>query len=874
MTLLAIAAVAWPHTASAQADATAAAVDYAQHIKPLLQEHCVDCHGPDAQQSGLRLDAYGLILRGGDRGPGLVAGKPQESVLLHALRGTGGVQRMPEGLPALKPEQIALVERWIAQGARGPADEPFPPARRSGADHWAFQRVVRPPVPAVAQRDWVRNPIDCFILARLEAAGMKPAAEAPRATLIRRLSLDLLGLPPSVDEIEAFLRDTRPDAYERLVDRLLASPHYGERWGRHWLDVARYADSNGYTIDGPRLIWKYRDWVIDALNRDLPFDQFTIEQLAGDMLPGATLQQVVATGFHRNTLINQEGGTDQEQFRVEAVVDRIDTTGMAFLGLTLGCARCHEHKYDPVSQREFYQLFALFNGADEPTIRVPSPQQEEQLRQARAAVAQAEQRLRQFDAAALQRRRAWEEQLADAVSRFKWTVLQPAEYASAGGATLTVLEDRSLLAAGKIPDADTYTVTMEVPLRGVTAVRLEALTHDSLPRGGPGLAGNGNFVLTDVQIGRRTLAEPDTLHPVRIVRAVADHEQDRFPIAHAIDDEPQQTGWAINVASGSLNVARQAVFVLERPLADDDTRLTVTLRHGHRNRYSLGRFRISVTAAPPDVVTLPEDVRAALAVPEAQRTAEQRQLLAVELLRDEPQRVPLQEAVNRAQQALADLEKQIPTTLVMRERATPRPTHIHIRGDFLRLGAPVEPDVPAVLPPLRPSGQRATRLDFARWLVQPDHPLTPRVTVNRVWQHYFGRGIVETENDFGTQGAAPTHPELLDWLASELVRQGWSLKALHRLIVTSATYRQASHVTEEHRRRDPHNRLLTRGPRYRLEAEAVRDQALALCGLLSRKMYGPSVFPPQPDGLWQAAFNGRDRRWPTSSGEDRYRRGL
>jgi mono/diheme cytochrome c family protein len=867
--VVAMAGIVWTPSARSQSEAP---VDYQRHIKPLLHEHCIDCHGPDAQQSGLRLDAYPLILQGGDRGPGLLPGKPQQSVLLHALRGTGGVQRMPEGLPALKAEQIALVERWIAQGARGPADEPFPPAARSGADHWAFQPVVRPKVPEVAQRDWVRNPIDCFILARLEAAGLQPAAEASRATLIRRLSLDLLGLPPSTDEVEAFVGDPRPDAYERLVDRLLASPHFGERWGRHWLDAARYADSNGYTIDGPRLIWKYRDWVIEALNRDLPFDQFTIEQLAGDMLPGATLQQIVATGFHRNTLINQEGGTDQEQFRVEAVVDRIDTTGMVFLGLTLGCARCHEHKYDPVSQREFYQLFALFNGADEPSIRVPSPQQEEQLRQARAAVAEAERRLRQFDAAALQRRRDWEQCLAQAVAQFKWTALQPSDYASSGGATLTVLDDRSLLVAGKVPDSDTYTVTMEIPLRGVTAVLLEALTHDTLPRGGPGLAANGNFVLTDVQIGRRTLAEPDTLHPVRIVRAVADHEQDRFPIAHAIDDDPQQTGWAINVTSGSLNVARQAVFVLERPLADDDTRLTVTLRHGHRNRYNLGRFRISVTAAAPEVVTLPEDVRAALAVPEAQRSAEQQQLLAVELLRDEPQRVPLQEAVNRAQQALADLEKQIPTTLVLRERATPRPTHIHIRGDFLRLGAAVEPGVPAVLPPLRPAGDRPTRLDFARWLVQADHPLTPRVTVNRVWQHYFGRGIVETENDFGTQGAAPTHPELLDYLASELVRQGWSLKALHRLIVTSAAYRQSSQVTPEALAADPNNRLWGRQSRLRLEAEIIRDQALAASGLLARGVGGPSVFPPQPSGIY--SFTQNKKNWVPSTGADRYRRGM
>ncbi len=852
-------------------------VDFARDVKPILAARCISCHGVEEQKSGLRLDAGSLVHRGGDQGVGVVPGKGADSLLIKAVIGGGDIPRMPLDEEPLSTEQIALLKRWIDQGAKYPPDEKIAPAARRKSTHWSFQPVKPPRLPSVRSAAWCRNAIDRFILAKLESLGMQPSAEADRVTLARRVYLDLIGLPPTPQELDRFAADDRPGAYERLVDRLLASPRYGERWGRHWLDVARYADSHGYTIDGPRSIWPYRDWVIDALNRDLPFDEFTIQQIAGDMLPAAadprgTLDQLVATGLHRNTLVNQEGGTDQEQFRVEAVVDRISTTAGAYLGLTLGCARCHNHKYDPITQREFYQIFALFNGADEPSVPVPSIEQAQRQQAITAELRAAEAKLRQYEAGMEQRRRELEDRLAKLPLEVKWFPLKPTEFHSAGGATLTRQDDESILVGGRLPTSDTYTVTFEVPVRGVTALRLEALTDDSLPAKGPGLAANGNFVLTDFKVARRTLAEPDIHHPVKIIAATADYSQPQFPVEQAIDDDPERSGWAINVSGGKLNVNRSAVFVLEKPLAEDDVRVTLNLVHGHTGSYSLGRFRVSVTPAPAEVLALPDDVRAALSLPAEKRTAEQKKALQVELQLHEPGRSPLQAEVNRIKAQLDALDKTVPTTLVMRERSQPRETFIHLRGDFLRHGARVQPDVFAVLPPFPRDVKRPTRLDFARWLVDPANPLTPRVTINRLWQAYFGHGIVDTENDFGTQGDRPSHPELLDWLASEFVQQAWSLKALHRLIVTSATYRQTSTATPQQLQADRYNKWLGRQSRLRLEAEMVRDTALRAAGLLSDKIGGPSVFPPQPAGIYD--FTQNQKNWKPSEGADRYRRGV
>ncbi len=775
----------------------------------------------------------------------------------------------------MKPLALALLGTLLAVCllAGAPRDD--------ARTHWAFQPPRRPAEPALRDSGWVRNPIDGFVLERLERAGLRPAPEADRATLIRRLSLDLLGIPPSLTEVDEFVHDPRPDAYERVADRLLASPHYGERWGRHWLDLARYADSNGYTIDGARSIWKYRDWVIDALNRDLPFDQFTICQIAGDMLPGATVDQQIATGFHRNTLRNEEGGTDQEQFRIDAVADRLNTTGAVFLGLTVGCARCHDHKYDPISQREYYQMFALLNNADEPTLSVPTSQQAKESPALIAEIAEAEKRLAMVDENSATRQAAWE-RLLTGRRDVEWTVLDPIEFRSRGGATIRKLADGSLLVAGTIPERDTYTVVAGVPPGDITAVRLEALTDDSLPRRGPGLAANGNFVLSEfsVRAGGDPVAGEQAAQVLEITQAVADHSQAKYPIEAAADKNPQ-TGWAINTADGKLNTDRTAVFVLAAsppaPAGDaepaDGRRWTFTLEQQHAAaRYSIGRLRLSVTNASRDVVRLPPDVRAALAIAPAERSDEEQKRIAAEFRKTDSERMPVAARVAELKQLHEQLKASVTTTLVMRERAEPRETYVHFRGDFLRPGERVEPAVPAALPPLEPAGTAPNRLDLARWLVDPRNPLTARVTINRIWQRHFGAGLVATENDFGSQGERPTHPELLDWLATEFMARGWSLKAMHRLIVTSASYRQSSRFRADLHAVDPNNKLLGRQARLRLEAEVIRDVALSAGGLLATEIGGPGVYPPQPEGVYR--FTQVPKYWKEVQGPDRYRRGM
>ena len=843
-------------------------VDFLRDVQPILAAHCHECHGPDEQESGFRTDSGAALLAGGNSGPALLAGASGKSRLIKAVRGGDEqVSKMPPEGPALSPRQIELLARWIDEGAKVPGQSPAVSEGKK-SDHWSFQPLGNVEPPPVKNTAWVRSPLDAFILARLEAATLAPSPAADKATLIRRLSLDLTGLPPTVAQVDAFMADERGDAYPRLVNRLLGSPHYGERWGRHWLDVARYADSNGYTIDSGRSIWKYRDWVIDAMNRDLPFDQFTIEQLAGDMLSGARTDQIVATGFHRNTLVNEEGGTDDEQFRVEAVVDRVSTTGEAFLGLTLGCARCHEHKFDPISQREFYELFAIFNNCDEPALPVPTDQQAKEMPALLAEIKQSEKRLAMVDANVAGRQAEWESRFAGRTV-VTWTVLDAAAQSS-GGATISKLPDNSLLAAGEKHSGDTYTVTAPLPNHATGAIMLEALPHESLPGKGPGRSKAGGFVLSEFSA---SVVSPDgQTEQLPIAAARSDFSPLDGPIAHAIDGDPK-TGWRVTVEK-DLGVPRSAVFVLAEELAaSDGSKLSVTLAHNSKEEpLQIGRFRISVTGADREVLALPTAVRDALAMSSNQRTTEQAAALAKAYQQIDPERVPLAFQIARLHERKKQIEKAITTTLVMRERKEPRATHIHLRGDFLSLGAAVEPGVPDVLPPLAARGSRPDRLDFARWLVDPANPLTARVTVNRVWQRYFGRGLVATENDFGTQGDRPTHPRLLDWLSRQFIDNGWSLKALHRVIVTSATYRQSSRARDDLTAADPLNRLLGRQTRLRLEAEAIRDVTLAASGLLSDEIGGPGVYPPQPEGIYR--FTQQKKFWGTSQGSDRYRRGM
>jgi hypothetical protein len=845
-------------------------VDYERDVAPILSKNCYRCHGPKKQQGGLALHVQDRAMAGGDSGPAIVPGKGAESRLIRYVAGLDEDYQMPPddaGKP-LSSEQIGLLRAWIDQGARWSGAGSASVAK-TASDHWSFRPPRRVTPPAVKRPGWVRNPIDSFVLAHLEREGMSPSPEADKATLIRRVSLDLTGLPPTIAEVDAFLTDDRPDAYERLVDRLLASPHLGECWGRHWLDKARYADTNGYEKDRDRSIWPYRDWVIRSINEDMPFDRFTIQQIAGDLLPNATTSQKVATGFHRNTMINEEGGIDVEEFRFTSVVDRVATTGAVWLGLTLGCAQCHSHKYDPISQREYYGFFAFLNNADEPEIDLPDPAIAARRAAIQGEIARLKAGLRDHypseGPGSLKAKVAtWE----DTLKPVRWAVLTPTRLASKKHATLTVQPDGSVLASGDKPNNDVYTVELTTDLKGITALRLEVLTDPSLPEGGPGRAPLfqvGDFLLTEFQLAVETSGKP---RPVRFAGATEDYTAKGRSAAMAIDGV-SDTGWSVN---GGVGKDHAAVFELAGDLGDvAGTRLIVTMHQEYIHQTTIGRFRISSTTDPRPVRAsgVPADVEAILLVPRARRTESQGRRLEQYYLSIAPELAQAREPIAALRRSLP----RFPTTMVMQERRPEhaRTTHVHRRGEFLKPAEPVEPGVPAVLHPLPPGAPR-NRLMLARWLVAPENPLVGRVVTNQLWQAYFGRGLVSTTEDFGTQGARPSHPELLDWLATEVIRQGWSTKAMHRLIVTSATYRQSARATPEQLARDPRNEHLGRGPRFRVTAEMVRDIALSAAGLLADKIGGPSVFPPQPEGATALAYS--QSPWPVSRGADRYRRGL
>ncbi|WP_339731243.1 PSD1 and planctomycete cytochrome C domain-containing protein [uncultured Gimesia sp.] len=856
-------------------------VDFDKQIRPLLKQHCYDCHSQDVEESGLRLDFGANILKGGDRGPAVIPGKSAESPLFLSLSGQGKIPQMPHDQSPLKPAEILLIQQWIDQGGQIPEAERTLQESQIISNHWSFQPIKRPKLPQVKQKAWGRNPIDSFILSRLEQNKLKPAAAAVRSTLIRRLSLDLTGLTPSVEEVQQFLADTRPGAYERLVDRLLASPHYGERWARHWLDVARYADSNGFTIDGPRSIWKYRDWVINAINQNMPFDQFVKEQLAGDLLPNPTTEQLIATGFHRNTLINQEGGTNPEQFRVEAVVDRVNTTGAAFLGLTVGCAQCHKHKYDPLTQRDFYQLYAIFNSTADinsapPTLALPSDEQKTKQTNLKQDVAKIEKQLVERKKLREPKFQSWKQTLKQSLkdSEKQWAILQTETAKSENGATITVLEDHSLLVGGTIPNNDTYVVETTTIPSGTTGLRLEVLTHESLPKMGPGWAGNGNFVLSEiaVEVSHQTKMGWSKFEPVKLAQASADHSQENYPASYLVDNN-LKTGWAINVKQGQMNVNRRAIIKWNSPLESaEPLKLRVTLTQTQNAKYNVGRFRLSMTTVDSSVLNVDPAIIAILKQPEDKWDAKQKTTVTQAFHQSDSTWSQLNQRLTKQKAEQTKLNKAIVTTMVMKELPKPRESFILLRGNFLAPGAPVSPGVPDILPPMPAAVKSPTRLDFANWLTSAEQPLTARVTVNRYWQRFFGKGIVETENDFGTQGTDPTNPELLDWLAAEFMHLGWDMKKLHRLIVMSAAYRQASDFNPANQSQDPRNLLLSRQNRFRMEAESIRDMFLASSGLLTRKIGGPSVYPPQPEGIYVLTQN--KKSWPEDKGEDRYRRGM
>jgi len=838
--------------------ARAAGPDFNREVRPILSNRCFKCHGPDEgkREAGLRLDireSATAELATGERA--IVPGRPDDSGLVERITSDDPdfVMPPPHAKAALSEDERRILTAWIEAGA-------------DYAAHWAFVKPRRHDPPAVRNDAWIRNPIDRFVLARLEAEGLEPSPAADAATLCRRVHLDLVGLPPTPEELDAFLADPAADAFERLVDRLLASPRYGERWARKWLDLARYADTNGYEKDRGRTIWPWRDWVIRALNDDLPFDEFTIRQVAGDMLPAATADDLIATGFHRNTMLNEEGGIDPLEFRYLAMVDRVGTTGTVWLGLTLACAQCHTHKYDPISHTDYFSLFALLNNADEPEWVIADAERTRRESETRARIEASWQELPNHWPASAN----LAERLADWTARetgraADWRVVRPAAMESSMP-HLVIQDDGSVLASGDQTKSDVYTITLPPVDLPVRAIRLEVLPHESLPAWGPGMCfyegPRGDFFLSEFEV-----RVPPRADRVAIAKAAGSAGNPGAAI-----DGQMSSGWSTGGRQGRGDTA---VFTLAQPIPPREP-IVVTMRFERHYACPLGRFRLSVTdKEAPEVTGHPADVEAVLAKqPDARGDAE-RETLRRRFLATAPELADRIKEIDRLEASL----REGPSTLVLRERPAdnPRRTFVHRRGEFTQPDREVPPAVPAALPPL-PSAAPANRLALARWLVATDNPLTARVTVNRHWQAIFGRGIVATVEDFGYQGASPSHPELLDWLAVGFMEpatgggMGWSFKKLHRLIVTSATYRQTSRTTPDLHARDPDNVLLARGPRVRLDAEIIRDSLLAAAGLLSTKMYGPGVRPPQPEGVTEVTFG--SPRWDASQGEDRHRRSI
>lgn len=842
------------------------AVDFAREVQPLLAEHCLECHGPDDSKGGLVLTHRELALKALKSGAhGIVPGRPDESEMIVRLLSTDPDEQMPppkhrEKHP-LKARDIEVLKKWIAEGARF-------------EQHWAYKPVKRPQ----------GGGIDEFIRAKLSEHGFSPSPEADPATLIKRATYDLHGLPPSQEDLAA-AADWSQQKYEALLDRLLASERFGERWGRHWLDMARYADSDGYEKDRPRPdAWRYRDWVIRAINDDMPFDQFTIEQLAGDLLPDATPEQIVATAFNRQTLTNTEGGTDQEQFRVEACMDRTETLGTVWLGLTVGCARCHSHKYDQITQREYYQLFSFFNNGDEVGRQVPTSPAEwaayEKLNG--AAVKKLIPLRKALDAARAELpvklpewEKAYQARLAQATAAQAVQKFEPLPITemTAKAAKLKKRPDGSVLAQNKAPKTDNYSLSIRGLAKPVSALRLEVLPDATLPSQGPGQNKNGNFVLTKVAafIERHKARRELMLHSAK-----ADFEQKSFS-ADKVLDADDQTGWAI---SGSTGRRHALTLQLAQPvmLKADET-LVVELEQNYKQPgHTIGCLRLQAAAEETTESIAPEAVRKILSEEPKRRNPVVIQPLWDWMAKVDPE-------VVAAETALRQAEAQLPKPPLMDVRvigqrtSSPRKTHVLHRGDFLQPADEVASGGLSTLPPL----QGSSRLDLARWLVRRDNPLTPRVTVNHFWTRLFGEGLVHTVADFGVRGEPPTHPELLDWLADEFMRQGWSRKKLLKTIMMSATYRQSSsqllagsRPPQEIARiqeTDPKNHLLWRQNRLRVEGEIVRDLYLATSGLLSSKIGGPSVFPPIPEGIDALSYAG-NFKWTASTGEDRYRRGM
>lgn len=856
-------------------------IDFNRQIRPILSENCFQCHGPDQahRKGNYRLDTKdGVFALGKSGTKNVLVGNAKNSELLHRIEAKDeGLMPPIKSGKKLTASQIKLIEQWINEGA-------------NYGEHWAFVAPKSSSIPPVINKQWVKTPIDAFVLSRLEQNNIKPSPQASKEILIRRLTLDLTGLPPTLKEIDDFLLDNSSDAYEKVVDRLLASNAYGERMAMQWLDYARFADSNGFQTDSSRSMWPWRDWVINAYNKNMPFDQFTIEQIAGDMLPNASKSQIIATGFNRNHRLNGEGGLIAEEWRIENVIDRVDTTSQTWLGLTLACARCHDHKYDPISQKEFYQFFAFFNnlpesgtlagnktgGNTEPVEEIESISESTAIKNIELAIKDQEALILKLDAKVEDMIKEWEPVFREKTKSINnvWVPLNPKNVKSEGGAKFSKLPDGSYLAGGKNPSNDTYTITSPLSKGAFSAILLECFPDPSLPNQSLGRFSNGNFVLSKIEaeLSGHSLKEPIK---ISFKKASADYSQKDWDISNVLGNNSSK-GWAVDGPTRRENI--KAMFVSPQLIdVPENTNITIKLFHQALSQHNIGRFRVAVSSVPEELITLngfqiPLNITKILDTDISKRTTQQKEELKKYYKSSSfNEHKVASDKLILLKNSLSENRKNLSGVMVMKEGPV-RDTFILIRGEYDKKGSKVIAGLPSVLPPL-PKDKPMNRLGLAYWMVDPSNPLTSRVWVNRMWEKFFGYGLVRTSENFGAQSEFPSHPELLDWLASKFVSLNWDMKAMQKTVVMSSVYQQSSNLNSGLLNADPENRLLARGSRLRLSGETLRDQALSASGLMVYKTGGPSVRPYMPEGVWDETSRYGDlRNYKHDKGEALYRR--